>query len=512
MSRDVQLDASTVTYLRDMGSSFLLNMPDDVQDLDQDLDHAQVNDLDCNDRDPGHRVKIELPLGCTSLHVDAIVSYLRRCITTPELLLGDCTETIAFMGLEHLFNEDEEGNLVPSMDRFEIQMMLASQAIWLQHRRDRHLRSGYWKNTYCAVQAQSNRMTRETLAMWPDVNYQVQAARNCSILRPAPDAPEIKWADFRRRVQQLPRGLPWSSAGTPGVVIAGGAVESWLLGKTPNDIDIFLIWPGHVQNQEDRDQGNYSMHAIVHKTIEAIAAHHGGQIYIVNRASIIDIVAHHGNIKYQIIMLVYSSVAQLTSGFDIDSCRIALTQDGLFGHETAMRAWKHGWNLFDAGTLSTTALHRYSKKFVLGFGILVIGMSQERLDAKWAKAQLFAESFERGMESLPRRMSINIESLLLHIAIGPTIMQRIMNLTSDYDYCGSSFKYFRVARSTCCLDGAQRLDFKDGFYSHGILVHTSQQSRCIHLEFRFNVNTDAKGNFTGAFNPMSADIYSPFIK
>lgn len=483
--------------LQDVGSCVFANIPeDDVEAVAQGLE-------------------LVLPPGCSTHRVTSVLGYLRNQTLTPDLMLGDCTNEITFMGLEHLFDIDTEGRLVPSMDRFDVHTMLASQPIWLQHRADKHMRRGFWKNPFLAAQAQGHLLTPETLLLWPSVlQHDERSSGHCAILEPPntplhnqPDFP-IQWQAFHTRVRSLPQGLPWASPGIPGVAIAGGALEAWLLGQTPGDIDIFLIWPGQPQDQEE--QGRFIMHRIVHQTIEAIASHHRGGIYLVNKGNIIDIVTYNNNIKYQIIMIVYSSVAQLISGFDIDSCRLALTRDGrLWAHNTAMRAWKQGWNLFDAKTLSRSALLRYAKKRTRGFGILFVGISQKYLDVLWTKATTFADAFCRGMCSLPRNLPICIEALLLHAAVGPDLMQRVMKLTSDYDYSESTFEYFRMAKSTCILEGAAVIPFKDesGFYSHGIMVHMSQRSNSIHLAIQFNINQDVHGNFTGAFNPVTSDIY-----
>jgi hypothetical protein len=505
-----------------MANQVLVLTPEDIALLQRVGSPVFVSLGSLND---GKSLELELTGELCPRRVRGVLEYVGALETSRDLLLGRCTREIDFLGLEHLFERDVlSGNIVPSLWRFDVALQAAAPGIWLQCRKDAHDRLNRWKHRILASRERLEPFGPEVLASMQPEPVDV-ASGLCAFIRSSAGKSGKSAIDFHaleRSIGELPRGLPWARDGRSGIVVAGGAIGSWLRKRPLRDIDIFVVLSS---SQSPQDQAAPEMHGIIHATIEAIARHHGG-CHIISKGRILDVVAYNAALTYQIICVAYASIAQVVAGFDIDCCRVAFTMrlnsrptPELLAHPTALRAFKNGWNLFDARTLSTTALFRYAKKFEAGMDILVPGISQDVLDQRLGVLKQVVSSMSRGDYCQRRSIAPTIDGLLLAITMGSVglVLMNRQEEPSDYDYAAGrqrAWTYFTEVTQSCLTHRhCPGIAFSSGtrVFAHRSsfeLRLNSASKRTLWIDPCFEPNRDSKGAFTGAFNPVQSDIYS----
>lgn len=178
--------------------------------------------------------------------------------------------------------------------------------------------------------------------------------------------------EFRKQASFLPL---YSVERGYGLAVAGGFLESSLVGKHSPDIDVFLV----VKKMDDDIERRRLSYETISEGIQSIVSTFPDKtVHVSIRHHVINVHVFDSTVllrKYQFIHRVYDSPAQVIAGFDIDSCRLVTTEDGIWAHRTAMRAWSFGYNLFNHLTMSTTGNFRYAKKMRrLGLDVFVAGL------------------------------------------------------------------------------------------------------------------------------------------
>ncbi|KAG2422442.1 hypothetical protein HXX76_016012 [Chlamydomonas incerta] len=380
----------------------------------------------------------------------------------------------------------------------------------------------------------TDRKSRRTMLSWKDASeatlqpftkraledVPIEVINSKSALL-SPDQPtkELDWDNLHAALHKLPKGMPWAGPTNkgPGILLCGGALESWLRGKQANDIDLFIVMPGPIKPTKKTHQN--MVNDVVLKTVHAIRAHQGSGCNIhvsKDKWHVVDIQAYcQGQplVKYQIVTRVFASMAQVLEGFDIDSCRLGYNGTSVWAHQTALRAWKNGWNLFNACTLSNSALHRYSKKWLAGMGILFPGHSQEKLEHT---IEFLATHDVRGC--LPKKITelpLTIDGLLVFIkATGddPSLLRSCM---SDYDMEITNLPTTTSVRPCHSMvwDNKQ-VQLLEGpnlsplFTCTHMYNNNDNNTECFRLHTSFGVCTDENGLFTGSFNPVNSNVYA----
>ena len=284
--------------------------------------------------------------------------------------------------------------------------------------------------------------------------------------------------------------FPWWSAGGDGAIIAGGYLEAILQGRDPRDVDIFVI----VRQRATIEEEQMAAKDVCDDIVRAICKKHAQARMVVKR-HVVDL--RTPEITYQIILKAYFSDAHVVGGFDIDSCRLAYDGTCVKAHFTAMRAWRNGWNLFSPITLSTSAVHRYAKKYRQGMGIMLAGTDRRTVQDMIEMAARREAIPTYYAKRLYASDIISIDKLIVHIT-NPDHFAR--NSISDYEFNwdqdAPSMEWFHPETSL----GIHNLlvhelsDYEFRAYGRGFCV---QRPDC-RLSQRM---------FTGAYNPVKADIY-----
>ena len=301
----------------------------------------------------------------------------------------------------------------------------------------------------------------------------------------------------------LPR-LPWHHDGSdPGVILAGGSLESGLVGLPPRDFDLFIVAP------KKETFTDTVAKTLVHDVIEAIRVHHVGEtVYVSKNKHVLNIITSgtggsgtggsgtggSGTVKYQIVWRVYTSQSQVVVGFDIDSCRLLYDGRSVRAHATAMRAWRNGVNFFNPFSLSTSANHRYTKKWLrLGMSVMIVGVGDGTIRSM---KEVLGRLAPAGMDGLCKQFpKPTIETLLLYIfRQGEHVEEE-----SDYDvpeeyYIGGLRGGGGVLYHRSCCDWLILGE------TCPILFATDEQ---------WGVNPTG---FTGSYHPVVSDIYERFTR
>ncbi|KAG2424967.1 hypothetical protein HXX76_014125 [Chlamydomonas incerta] len=371
-----------------------------------------------------------VPTNCTAENLAELLAFIEHGTCTLSILKGDLTNEARFLGIDHMFDDHGAGFAGHTWE-FILGLSGMPSVLWqfLTDRKSRRTMLS-WKD---ASKATLQPFTKRALE---DVPIEVINSKS-ALLSPDQPTKELDWDNLHAALHKLPKGMPWAGPTNkgPGILLCGGALESWLRGKQANDIDLFIVIPGPIEPTEETHQ--QMVNDVVLKTMHAIRAHHGSScdIYVSkNKWHVVDILVYSQGqplVKYQIVTRVFASMAQVLEGFDIDSCRLGYDGTSVWAHQTALRAWKNGWNLFNACALSNSALHRYSKKWLAGMGILFPGHSQEKLENT---IDFLATHDVRGC--LPNditKLPLTIDGLLVFMKATDDDPSLLRSCVSDYD-------------------------------------------------------------------------------
>jgi hypothetical protein len=157
------------------------------------------------------------------------------------------------------------------------------------------------------------------------------------------------------------------------ICIAGGSVVSVLLGRTINDIDIFLV----IDEPDVEKREKIAMDKIRYIT-RYLAK---GKDVVARMQNVISIIVERGiRIEVQIILRIYRSINEILCGFDIDSCCFAYDGKDYLTTERGLHAIQYGVNCVDFTRLSPTYEMRLVKYAKRGFKIYVPYFERQRID------------------------------------------------------------------------------------------------------------------------------------
>jgi hypothetical protein len=403
--------------------------------------------------------------------MEQVVMYVVFGDMTMDLMSGKCSKEIDFMGFEHLFEYDcTKSVYVPLHDKYTTTLRRVSPQLWWLTMRNLHERRTLHSSRSTSTMAKLRVMDGSSIAAEPLVTLNPDSGWTLLLRRPQssspPPPPQVDPSLVNPESVAkviMCSNLPWLAsspvvASGDGVVLAGGCLESMLLGVKPRDVDLFLVVGRRNHQVESEASVLKRGRDVVMDTITAIFdAHQTLDVLIFFKVSthVTTITVRTAGsvgksiIVYQIIHRVYASAAQVVAGFDIDSCRLFFDGRDLRAHDTAFRAWRNGWNLFDAHTLSTTAVIRYTKKYRAGLGILVVGMDDEDVasfKSKWPSIFEYVSPFLNPQQMMRSILDISVPSLLLHTASEKLLEDVCVNdkcSPSDYDYTPWHLLHFK---------------------------------------------------------------------
>ena len=403
----------------------------------------------------------------TNSRIEQVMMYILYGDISMDLMSGKCSKEIIFMGFEHLFDYFKEA-YTPFCDKYTTMLRLASPQLWWLTMQNMHERRTLYNRRSTATMAQLRVMDRDSFAMEPLIQLNPKSCWT-QLRPPTPQSqvdPSLINHESVTKVIMC-SNLPWAginSNSSGGVILAGGCLESMLLGVAPRDVDIFIVlgmYAAAGAEEEDTPMVLQQGNNLVAATMTAIFEAHQSRnclifVKVSTHVTTITVRSRRTSsaplIVYQVIHRIYASAAQVVAGFDIDSCRLLFDGVNLRAHDTAFRAWRNGWNLFDTHTLSTTAIIRYTKKFFAGLGILVVGMNDNDVasfKSKWSsifnyvppETELIStfKTFCGRMlrHSNNRRMmclDISVPSLILHTSLNNLLATYVNVETNMSDY------------------------------------------------------------------------------
>jgi hypothetical protein len=404
--------------------------------------------------------------------IEDVVKYIATGNISKALAYGKCSHVIRSMGLESMFDEHPvlytvDSMLYPKNDHYTKSLRMASESIWWQTMTNLYERQTVYVNPISATKATVRVMDAKSFSAEPLIVLKKDT--DWTIIQEEEEDPRsrVTLSAVEEIIGCL--NMPWLADeerrtinnGGGGVILAGGCMESMLLNNKPRDVDLFLVVP--VKHDTDMEIAGKAVYIA---TFVAIVDTHKSlpdrQMFMKVSKHVTTITVRKTNnpfgpdgeiIVYQIIHRVYASAAQVVAGFDIDSCRLFFDGSDLRAHDTAFRAWRNGWNLFDANTLSTTAVIRYTKKYRAGLGILIVGMNDadiQMFKSKWSTVFGFSEEVLANHASakaafkclmrdvyIGRRWGNNVPSLLMHTVMVPKFASYLVSYkgqqSSDYE-------------------------------------------------------------------------------
>jgi hypothetical protein len=159
------------------------------------------------------------------------------------------------------------------------------------------------------------------------------------------------------------------------LVVAGGSFFTLLTGyhgvngdmasKIINDLDIFII-------TKDPERADNAIRRVLN-----LLYHEGDNTLILHTEHSIT-VEHHG-LRVQIILRLYNSIAQVLSGFDLDSATIGFDGQHLYCMPRFVRMLLSGANLVDPERQSRSFSFRLMKYLRRGVGLLLPGYNKNRI-------------------------------------------------------------------------------------------------------------------------------------
>ena len=348
-------------------------------------------------------LRVSPPNDCDPDKILDVLTYIATGTISNVLRYGNCSEEIRFLGVEYYFKKNPyyrddskeiEYKLPDSEFDIALNNLCYGQEIPTRDYHEHRLRMDRCANVFTCPRAASQEeltpLSKIALNEFAENDlFSSPNDRSCML------SPKDKISSERLAFEKTHKALlnliptaPWlcNSMGG-GIILAGGSIGSLLTNTPPKDYDIFICVPAPESDKTSEYYETAVAH-IIEKTIYAIVeiAHARDSVYVSVLPHVISIKINTNPnsggcaMEYQIIRRRYASPAHVIAGFDIDCCRVVFDGAQLLADYTGMRAWKHGVNLYDATTLSTTAVLRYTKKFKQGMGILIPGVPQSRVE------------------------------------------------------------------------------------------------------------------------------------
>lgn len=496
------------------------------------------------------------PNGVTLDALDAIKVYVDTGDTAPIMSssVANIKPALAWLGVEYLVDHtdmpreavDRFASLSSCTASFAKALHRSDERIWVQKMIDLHERRTVYNNHSLASKVRLPAFDAATLAAEDVID--VDDLDDATVLRvpgrPA-DPPSVRWDYLHRETKAdhpwLPADLPWLSNNKlsrddtavkvyldvvddqgrvsvtlgardigkrRGIVMAGGALERLAIGQDWSevaDIDLFVIdehdVPVDVDASDMYEWARVDASEIVNSTLRALAAR-AKRVHVNTRDHVIDVTVIYATrtVKVQIIKRIYASAAHVIAGFDLDSCRLVFDGARITAHPTALRAWRNGWNLFDGYTLSTSALHRYTKKALLGFGALVLGVS---------KREIAIRRRALGMYKNMTWSTITIDALIWHLqSAGKSGSPPVPpSGTPPSDYLTEREARWGNEEPPWWIRGTAG-------EPDNLRYHESSQWRCMRMYYAAPPSRaiiTPSSNFTGSFNPVYDNIYGSDI-
>ena len=348
----------------------------------------------------------------------AVVRYLLRPreLSLDEramLANGSCTPEIKFMGVDvdkWFVGDVVTLRLFPASDKFTEGLRVISDEMWRDDMRIRYDRCNVYNSIERAVRQGNTgltELTRESLARLEpislarhggdDVPYGI--VREEKYTGPDEFVTKLDFPRLGAYVDELKNktlaGLPWlADGGTEGIVVAGEALETALIDtRSDPTIEIYMVCSRPHQAIEVGRR-------LLQRTIMALASRPTTTSVRISEREMdpdmsepcwmcIDTTTTTGTraVRCRVNPLVHCSLTQLlVTRFDIGSSRIVYDGRTIWAHDTAMRAWRNGWNVFDvtscAFTDSRKALYGHARRSsgTRGMQTLVVGMTQAALN------------------------------------------------------------------------------------------------------------------------------------
>jgi hypothetical protein len=218
----------------------------------------------------------------------------------------------------------------------------------------------------------------------PDPEYEIKPVPNTPYHRIGREkemvAPKKRWQHIGSYLEELV-GDKFSTFDYTNTVIAGGSIFTILTGnrgfedsfKFINDVDFFII----TKDQKEAD-------ATVARILEHFYVDDGNNMIMHTPHSItFDVpIVEHGVmfvIKVQVILRLYNSIAQIISGFDLDSSAVAWNGKHLYCMKRFVRMLQTSSNLVDPDRQSRTYSFRLSKYVRRGVGMTLPGYNPKRI-------------------------------------------------------------------------------------------------------------------------------------
>jgi hypothetical protein len=448
-------------------------------------------------------------------HFQDVLDFVLKGQISNTVLSGKCTGAARYLNVEWLF-EERNGRLLAFVDpmmkhlsstlafnKFEDFLCKMDVGMWHDYRREIEERRAMLDLSRTTVLFPFTRDAIDAAPLLHDL-----AGDHVVLYNPNAQRPLILRHDLLSQgLQSLPGNLPWvhASADGVGIVVAGGCLESWLLGQTPKDIDLFVVVPKSTFTTEA--QRTTKARSVLEQAIRAICDFHfGTTVRMVVKENVIDLyVGNPQKTMYQLIVRSFESATHVIGGFDIDSCRLVSTGKLLFAHRNAIRAWKNGWNVFTPLTLSQSALFRYRKKYDAGIGIMLVGVTQDKVASL---VQHHIVKAGAGTNKITRE--ITVESLVANLIGHRPLPEKRTDYDNDIDHDNDKDNDIDHDYKNADSSPDEESDEEYERWRHTSIARNLRIHRWS-LRLQSLIVTSANNIndlFTGAFNPVLSDIYA----
>ena len=372
-------------------------------------------------RDPDHSMIFVLQPPCDVRRCLEVLDYISRknLNISAAFQNGGYTSVIRALTAEKYFEvfSSPQGRrhiLIPATDPFTEALRDLDEDAWITSMTARYNRRHIYSHDHDHVVQRAasedvlEEFTRESVSRVKPIDIETMPRCGLLVREKYGGADDFvgRRVDFEKlaayqeglRNRILP-GLPWlCENGDGGAVVAGEALEMALLhgakrppvgsnpATYPHVIHVFVVCPTSDASKEARKR-------LLIRTIASVIAAHNEEdspsssgVHVsettIESARYVD-VALSGNVKVRVSCTAYASLSHLMAvGFDIDSSRIVYDGNKTWAHATAMRAWRHGWNLFDVPALVSLncarTLDGYARR-CWGWGMNTLFMDRNQL-------------------------------------------------------------------------------------------------------------------------------------